>query len=52
VVVAYTREGRAGGYAEGGALRTVTVKGGENVSIVISGWDDPAGTFPEDPTDW
>jgi hypothetical protein len=52
VVAAYTRDGQAGGYAEGGDLKSVTLKAGETVSVVISGWDLPPGTFPEDPTDW
>jgi hypothetical protein len=52
-VVAYQRDGRAGGYADGGhTLIQVVVKAGETSSASITDWNAPVGTFPPDPTGW
>jgi hypothetical protein len=50
-IVAYTENGKAGGYADGShGLITVTVKAGETTTADINDWSAPAGTFPADPS--
>lgn len=52
-VVAYLRDGSAGGYANAAHNPSpVEVKAGESSSADITDWSAPAGSFPEDPTEW
>jgi hypothetical protein len=52
-VVAFQRDGRAGGYTDGThALIPVVVKAGETSSASIADWNLPAASFPPDPTEW
>lgn len=52
-LVAYQRDGRAGGYADSSHnLIPVEVKAGETSSGSITDWSAPASSFPNDPTEW
>lgn len=52
-VVAYLRDGSSGGHADvSHNLSPVEVKAGEGSSADITDWSAPAGSFPDDPTEW